>query len=34
VLVDGRTWRVTAFGVLDRVGTSDHRPVVAHLARR
>lgn len=34
VLVDGRAWRVTAFGVLDRVGTSDHRPVVAHLARR
>lgn len=34
VLVDGRAWRVTAFGVLDRVGASDHRPVVAHLARR
>lgn len=34
VLVDGRVWRVTAFGVLDRVGASDHRPVVAHLARR
>lgn len=34
VLVDGRAWRVTAFGVLDRVGASDHRPVVAHLAHR
>lgn len=34
VLVDGRVWRVAAFGVLDRVGASDHRPVVAHLARR
>jgi len=34
VLVDGRAWRVTAFGVLDRVGASDHRPVVAHLAPR
>ena len=34
VLVDGRAWRVTSFGVLNRVGTSDHRPVVAHLARR
>lgn len=34
VLVDGRAWRVTGFGVLDRVGASDHRPVVAHLARR
>nr|WP_205693283.1 endonuclease/exonuclease/phosphatase family protein [Cellulomonas sp. IC4_254] len=34
VLVDGRAWRVTAFGVLDQVGASDHRPVVAHLARR
>jgi endonuclease/exonuclease/phosphatase (EEP) superfamily protein YafD len=34
VLVDGRAWRVTGFGVLDAVGASDHRPVVAHLARR
>lgn len=34
VLVDGRTWRVTGFGVLPAVGGSDHRPVVAHLARR
>lgn len=34
VLVDARVWRVTGFGVLPRTGTSDHRPVVAHLARR
>lgn len=34
VLVDGRAWRVTGFGVLPAVGSSDHRPVVAHLARR
>ncbi|GIG37806.1 endonuclease/exonuclease/phosphatase family protein [Cellulomonas pakistanensis] len=34
VLVDGRAWRVTGFGVLPQVGSSDHRPVVAHLARR
>ncbi|WP_255596191.1 endonuclease/exonuclease/phosphatase family protein [Cellulomonas sp. C5510] len=33
VLVDARVWRVTGFGVLPRVGTSDHRPVVAHLVR-
>ncbi|GIG19824.1 hypothetical protein Cch01nite_05480 [Cellulomonas chitinilytica] len=34
VLVDGRAWRVTGFEVLGRTGGSDHRPVVAHLARR
>jgi endonuclease/exonuclease/phosphatase (EEP) superfamily protein YafD len=34
VLVDGRAWRVTGFAVLPAVGGSDHRPVVAHLARR
>ncbi|VTR75846.1 endonuclease/exonuclease/phosphatase family protein [Cellulomonas hominis] len=34
VLVDGRAWRVTGFAVLQAVGGSDHRPVVAHLARR
>lgn len=34
VLVDGRVWRVLGFAVLPDVGGSDHRPVVAHLARR
>lgn len=34
VLVDGRTWRVTGFAALPAVGSSDHRPVVAHLAPR
>lgn len=34
VLVDGRAWRVTGFAALPSVGSSDHRPVVAHLARR
>jgi endonuclease/exonuclease/phosphatase (EEP) superfamily protein YafD len=34
VLVDGRAWRVTGFAVLPAVGGSDHRPVVARLARR
>jgi endonuclease/exonuclease/phosphatase (EEP) superfamily protein YafD len=34
VLVDGRTWRVAGYAALPAVGASDHRPVVAHLARR
>jgi endonuclease/exonuclease/phosphatase (EEP) superfamily protein YafD len=34
VLVDGRVWRVTGFAALASVGSSDHRPVVAHLTRR
>lgn len=34
VLVDARVWRVTGFAVLPAVGASDHRPVVAYLARR
>lgn len=34
VLVDARTWDVTGYAVLPRVGGSDHRPVVAHLVRR
>lgn len=34
VLVDGRTWRVTGFAALPSVGSSDHRPVVAHLVHR
>jgi len=34
VLVDGRAWAVTGFRVLAATGTSDHRPVVALLARR
>jgi endonuclease/exonuclease/phosphatase (EEP) superfamily protein YafD len=34
VLVDARVWRVVGFAVLPDVGASDHRPVVAHLARR
>lgn len=34
VLVDSRVWRVRGFAVLPDVGGSDHRPVVAHLARR
>ncbi|QTE28419.1 endonuclease/exonuclease/phosphatase family protein [Pengzhenrongella sicca] len=34
VLVDGRRWRVLSFAVLDAVPRSDHRPVVARLARR
>lgn len=34
VLVDGRVWRVAGFAVLPPVGSSDHRPVVAHLDRR
>jgi endonuclease/exonuclease/phosphatase (EEP) superfamily protein YafD len=34
VLVDGRVWRVTGFAALAPVGSSHHRPVVAHLARR
>ncbi|WP_315093789.1 endonuclease/exonuclease/phosphatase family protein [uncultured Cellulomonas sp.] len=34
VLVDGRAWRVVAFQVLPRTGGSDHRPVLATLARR
>ncbi|WP_026875115.1 endonuclease/exonuclease/phosphatase family protein [Jiangella gansuensis] len=33
VLADGRTWDVTGFSVLDPVGGSDHRPVVAVLRR-
>lgn len=33
VLADGRTWDVTRFSVLDPVGGSDHRPVVAVLRR-
>ena len=34
VLADGRVWRVTGYAVLDAVGASDHRPVLAHLTRR
>lgn len=34
VLVDGRAWRVTGFEVLPPTGASDHRPIVATLARR
>ncbi|KQY24866.1 endonuclease/exonuclease/phosphatase [Cellulomonas sp. Root485] len=34
VLVDGRVWRVTGFEVLPPTGRSDHRPIVATLARR
>ncbi|GEL99988.1 endonuclease/exonuclease/phosphatase family protein [Cellulomonas terrae] len=34
VLVDARAWRVTGFAVLPRTGASDHRPIVATLARR
>ncbi|MGV8967885.1 MAG: endonuclease/exonuclease/phosphatase family protein [Cellulomonas sp.] len=32
VLVDGRSWRVRSFAVLDVLPGSDHRPVVAHLS--
>jgi endonuclease/exonuclease/phosphatase (EEP) superfamily protein YafD len=34
VLVDARAWRVTGYAALPAVRSSDHRPVVAHLARR
>jgi len=34
VLVDGRSWRVRSFAVLDVLPGSDHRPVVAHLSAR
>lgn len=34
VLVDDRAWRVLDARVLPRVGASDHRPLVAVLARR
>jgi endonuclease/exonuclease/phosphatase (EEP) superfamily protein YafD len=34
VLVDGRAWRVVGFQVLQRTGGSDHRPILATLARR
>ena len=34
VLVDGRAWDVVSFSVLDAVGASDHRPVLAVLRRR
>ncbi|WP_309134642.1 endonuclease/exonuclease/phosphatase family protein, partial [Cellulomonas sp.] len=34
VLVDGRAWRVVDAEVLPAVGASDHRPLVAVLARR
>ncbi|QGQ19084.1 endonuclease/exonuclease/phosphatase family protein [Cellulomonas sp. JZ18] len=34
VLVDERAWRVVDARVLPRVGASDHRPLVAVLARR
>ncbi len=34
VLVDGRAWRVVGFQVLPRTGGSDHRPILATLARR
>ena len=34
VLVDARAWQVTGFEVLPPTGASDHRPIVATLARR
>lgn len=34
VLVDARIWHVTGFEVLPPTGSSDHRPIVATLARR
>lgn len=34
VVVDGREWDVAGFRVLDAVGGSDHRPVLAVLRRR
>ncbi|MEZ0448548.1 endonuclease/exonuclease/phosphatase family protein [Cellulomonas sp. ICMP 17802] len=34
VLVDARAWSVVGFQVLPRTGGSDHRPILATLARR